>query len=247
MKNVLKMALILALVSSAYSAYAFGQGAGHRSGQTDALSSLENTDFMTGKVVETMNSGGYTYINLEHANKKTWVAIPQTEMKVGQEVSVIQGMPMPNFESKTLNRTFDSIIFSPGLASGSPSVTATAPGSSATPVKSAEEPVKVEKASGPDAYTVAEIYDKKSSLESKNVVVRGKVVKVSTAIMDTNWIHIQDGSGDAASGTNDLLVTSNDAPAVGDVITVNGKLVNDKDIGSGYKFAVMLEKAEIKK
>lgn len=242
MKNVLRMVLILAVFAAAGSAHAFGWKAG-----SSDVSAQNTANALTGKVAETMNSGGYTYISLEKENTRTWVAVPQTEVKVGQEISVVPGMTMSSFESKTLNRTFESIIFSPGLATGSPEGAGTAHGSNSAPAMLAEEPVKVEKASGPNAYTVAEIYDKKTSLESKNVVVRGKVVKVSTNIMDTNWIHIQDGSGDASSGTHDLLITSDDVPSIGDIITANGKIVNDKDIGSGYKFAVMIEQAKIKK
>jgi hypothetical protein len=70
---------------------------------------------LSGKVVETMNSGGYTYVSLENNGKKTWVAIPATAVKVGQEVKCQPGMEMRNFTSKTMNRTFESIFFSGGL------------------------------------------------------------------------------------------------------------------------------------
>lgn len=70
---------------------------------------------LSGKVAETMNSGGYTYVCLENNGKRTWVAIPQTAVKVGQEVNCQPGMEMKNFTSKTLNRTFEGIIFSGGL------------------------------------------------------------------------------------------------------------------------------------
>jgi hypothetical protein len=70
---------------------------------------------LSGKVVETMNSGGYTYVSLENNGKKTWVALPATAVKVGQEVTCQPGMEMRNFTSKTLNRTFESIIFSGGI------------------------------------------------------------------------------------------------------------------------------------
>jgi hypothetical protein len=70
---------------------------------------------ISGKVVETMNSGGYTYVCLESNGKKTWVAIPATKVTVGQEATCQPGMEMKNFTSKTLNRTFASIIFSGGL------------------------------------------------------------------------------------------------------------------------------------
>ncbi len=70
---------------------------------------------LSGKVVETMDSGGYTYVSLENGGKKIWVAIPQTKVKVGQQVTCQPGMEMKNFQSKTLKRTFDSIIFSGGI------------------------------------------------------------------------------------------------------------------------------------
>ena len=69
---------------------------------------------LSGKVVETMNSGGYTYVCIEKSGQKTWAAIPMTEVKVGQDIALRPGAEMRNFTSKTLNRTFDSIIFSSG-------------------------------------------------------------------------------------------------------------------------------------
>ncbi len=70
---------------------------------------------VAGKVVETMNSGGYTYVLVENGGQKTWVAGPQTAVKVGQKVACQPGGTMTNFTSKTLNRTFESIIFSGGI------------------------------------------------------------------------------------------------------------------------------------
>ena len=70
---------------------------------------------LSGKVVETMNSGGYTYVSLEKNGKRTWVAMPETKVKVGQVLTCQPGMEMKAFKSKTLNRTFDSIIFSGGV------------------------------------------------------------------------------------------------------------------------------------
>jgi hypothetical protein len=71
---------------------------------------------LSGKVIETMNSGGYTYVQIENNGQKTWVAIPQADVKVGQKVTFQPGMLMKNFKSKSLNRVFDEIYFSGGLA-----------------------------------------------------------------------------------------------------------------------------------
>ncbi len=69
---------------------------------------------LMGKVAETMNAGGYTYMQLENNGQKIWVAGPQTAVTVGQQVVCQQGMVMRNFTSPTLKRTFESIIFSGG-------------------------------------------------------------------------------------------------------------------------------------
>ena len=216
--------------------------------------SPQEVSSISGKVVETMNSGGYTYLCIEKDGKKTWVAIPETTVAVGENISLPPGYEMVNFTSKTLNRTFEKIIFTTGPTSAQSAHGASDKMSAhggAMGSKSAEtsttENIKVEKATGPNAYTVAEIFGKKSELDKKSVVVSGKVVKVSAGIMGKNWLHIQDGSGNTKDGNNDLVVTTQDLPKVGDVVTANGTLYKDKDFGSGYKYDVVVEEASIKK
>jgi len=213
---------------------------------------------LSGKVVETMNAGGYTYVSLEKNGKKTWVAVPQMKVAVGQEMAFQPGAEMPNFTSKSLGRKFESIIFSGGplpssqAAGGSPSPAGRditgkqSPGSRAA-VTPAHKDIKVEKATGPNAYTVAEIFAKRADLNNKPVVIKGQVVKVSAAIMGKNFIHLQDGTGDPKKSTHNLVITSDDLPSVGDVITVKGTAIKDKDFGSGYKYTVIIEKAAITK
>ncbi len=104
----------------------------------------------------------------------------------------------------------------------------------------------VEKAKGPDSYTVAEIYKKSAELDKKSVAVRGRVTKVSAGIMGKNWVHLQDGSGDPSSGTHDLVATSQDLPSVGNVVTARGTLYKDKDFGSGYAYKAIVEEATLK-
>lgn len=70
---------------------------------------------LSGKVIETMDGGGYTYVLLEKEGKKTWAAIPATKVKVGDDLKLLSGAEMPGFHSKALNRSFEMIIFSGGL------------------------------------------------------------------------------------------------------------------------------------
>ena len=64
-----------------------------------------------GSVVATMDSGGYTYAQLEHAGVKTWVAGPPAKLVVGTKLANLSGTLMTAFHSSTLNRTFDQIYF----------------------------------------------------------------------------------------------------------------------------------------
>lgn len=68
-----------------------------------------------GKVLETMDSGGYTYIQVDENGQKLWVAVMQTKVKPGDVVEFADSPPMVNFQSKTLKRTFDKIIFASGI------------------------------------------------------------------------------------------------------------------------------------
>lgn len=207
---------------------------------------------LSGKVVETMNAGGYTYVCLEKAGKKTWVAMPERKVAVGSKMTFDAGQEMSNFTSKTLNRTFESIIFTSGPIEAKKSAShGDAPSGTGGGSKAAASPldtgVKIEKAAGQNAYTVSEVFAGRKALNNKKVLVRARVVKVSQQIMDRNWIHLQDGSGDPAQGTHNLVATSQEAPAVGDTVTMEGKVIKDKDFGSGYKYTVILEEAVVQK
>jgi hypothetical protein len=198
---------------------------------------------ITGKILETMNSGGYTYLYLDCSDGKKWAAVRETEVTVGQEISLLPGHEMINFTSKSLNRTFDKIIFSSGPASHHGHGTT---GNKDMKVTTKEN-INIEKAAGANSYKIDELFGKSAELNKKAVAVKGKVVKVSAGIMAKNWIHLQDGSGDPANKNHDLVVTTQDLPAVGDVVTASGTLYKDKDFGSGYKYNVIVEDASIKK
>ena len=103
-------------------------------------STASNTPTVAGTIVETMNASGYTYMLIESGAEKNWVAIPATTVEKGSTVNYYEGMVMKNFTSKTLNRTFDEVIFSSGLA-GQKTETSqqTAPGDSFSAAVKAEK------------------------------------------------------------------------------------------------------------
>jgi len=94
-----------------------------------------------------------------------------------------------------------------------------------------------------DLKTVAAIYGNMASLAGQKVTVQGKVVKVVSGIMKRNFVHVQDGTGDANS--NDLIVTSKQTARVGDQVTISGIVVTNRDFGSGYFYPLLIEEASI--
>jgi hypothetical protein len=261
--KVLGIVVALALTAAGQAANATPQT--EPSTPSSAEKALDDASSLSGKVVETMDAGGYTYVLLEKNGKKTWVAVPQMKVTVGQEIAFGPGMEMANFPSRTLNRTFEKIFFTGGplkpqaANKNEEAVKNAHGGKSFEELKGKEAPsissitppvpdnVKVDKATGPNAYTVAELYGKKDALDKQKVVVRGKVVKVSSGIMGKTWVHLRDGSGSADQKTNNLVVTTQDVPTVGDVVTVSGTLYKDKDFGAGYLYALIMEEASLLK
>lgn len=232
-----------------------------------------NIPTVSGTIVETMNASGYTYMLVESGAQKTWVAIPATKVEKGAAIKYYEGMEMKNFTSKTLDRTFDSVVFSSGLvgdeAEMAPQPAAGAANDSFSAAVKAEkttsqavapemevsggsagataplEEVSIKKAAAANGYTVAEIFTKAKELTGKKVQVHGKVVKFSPMIMGKNWLHLQDGTGDPMQNSHDLVVTSSETVKVGDIVTVEGVLAADKDFGAGYKYAAIVEDAAI--
>ena len=72
----------------------------------------------TATVLETMSSAGYTYIRVEEKGKTFWIALPETQVSVGEVISFYEQMLMENFTSRSLNRTFDRILFVEAISKG---------------------------------------------------------------------------------------------------------------------------------
>lgn len=200
-----------------------------------------------GKVLEVKDVESYSYLRLKTKDGELWAAVNRAPVKKDAEVTIENAMIMTNFESKTLKKTFDKIVFGTLAGAGA------AAGGDMTAVhagvaKSADVGnVKVAKASGPDARTVAEIVKGSIALKDKTVLVRGKVVKFTPEILGKNWIHLRDGSGSAADHTDDVLVTTKDQAKIGDVVVVKGVVHTDRDLGSGYSYKVLIEEATLQK
>ena len=164
-----------------------------------------------------------------------------------------EGLPMQQFESKELHRTFDLVLFLGGVSTepigGKPAVAANPhggqTGSQPYTRKAAPEVKKDIKIVVPkDCITIAELFSRKDSYAGKTVKIKGQVTKFSAEIMNKNWIHLQDGTEN--NGKFDLTITSAATVKNGDIVTLEGKVVLNKDFGYGYLFEVLIEDAELK-
>ena len=206
---------------------------------------------VSGKVLEVLDVEGFTYLRLKTRDGELWAAISSAPVKTGTEVTINDTNLMTNFESRKLNRKFDRIVFG-SLAGGAKTATAGGmppghPAPAAAPVAAPAADIKVAKAAGPEGRTVAEVIAKRTELKDKPVQVRGQVVKFTPAVMGKNWIHLRDGTGSDADGSNDLTVTTQAEAKVGDVVLVKGVARTDRDLGSGYKYKVLVEDATLAK
>ena len=207
----------------------------------------------SGTVEEAMNAKGYTYVLVDDGVEKRWAAAPEFEVKVGDRVIVPPSSEMHDFYSKTLNRKFEIVMFAAWITKEgeTPSDSGLPEGHMPIAVEKSEisKPLEmdfsgIQKPKG--GKTVAEIYASKETLVDKEVLVRGKVVKFVQNVMGRNWLHLQDGTGE--KGKDDLTITANveETAGVGDTVLVRGRVLLNKDFGSGYRYDLLIVDGKIK-
>jgi hypothetical protein len=215
---------------------------------SDAAKTSDRSPGAAGEVIEVIDTAGYTYVQVDTGEEKVWAAAPQFVVQVGDRVKIPAGFRMPDYYSKTLERSFDVVYFVASVAiegaegSSGPGRVEGHPGRPAPPRAAAVDLSGISKAAG--GKTVGEILDHKASLASQEVTVRGRVVKFNTQIMGKNWLHLQDGTA-GETGADDLTVTTDSVVSVGDTVLVRGVLAVDRDFGFGYEYDVIVEDASV--
>jgi len=207
----------------------------------EVLKKMEKSNFNSAKAIEAINSGSYSYVKLSENGKEFWAAVSAQSIEIGHTYFYKDAFEMKNFQSKTLNRVFESIWFINEFYAENPNNHTNTQVSTGTEAETNSQVSLID--SPKDGFSLENVFKKKDELKNKLIVVKGQVVKISRNIMGVNWIHIQDGSN--YNGVNDLTVTSQQAIGykVGDVVTFKGKLILDRDFGSGYKYDFLLEDA----
>lgn len=90
--------------------------------------------------------------------------------------------------------------------------------------------------------TISKLFADKKGFSGKVIRIKGKVTKYNPLIMGKNWVHIQDGT--EYKDSFDLTLTTDSEVSVGDIVTFEGKIALDKDLGYGYFYEVLMEDAK---
>lgn len=197
-------------------------------------------------VKKALQANAYTYLLVSEGDQDYWIAVDKMEPEVGGTYFFADAMEMKEFKSNDLDTVFASVFFVQKLSTTKDASTmsmknphGTAPGRQSV---DQDESISVAPAEG--GITIASLFENKADYSGKDVIVSGKVVKVNNGIMGRNWVHIQDGTN--ADGSYDLTLTTDAEVAVGDVVTMQGTVVLDKDFGAGYFYDVIVENANVK-
>lgn len=167
---------------------------------------------VSGKVLETMDAGGYTYLKVDTGKAQQWVAVPQTKVKTGDEVSYYDGMVMSNFTSKSMNKNFDSIVFSSGLAGMAPPPAAQeAEGATMSPPKT--------QAAGTDSFSSAVKAEAPASGQGAKLESGGSV----GAMAPFTEIKVEKAAGENGHTVEEVF--TDNTKLDGKTIRVQGKIV----------------------
>ena len=198
---------------------------------------------------EVLQTSQYTYIHGSENGKDVWIAVAKMDAKVGKTYYYKGGLPMLDFASKELKRTFKEVFFvdfisdKPLPPEQSAPATAQAPAAVAKGTTSDTEKMEVKLNHSKEELTIAKLYENKKLYADKTVKIKGKVTKFNSGILKRNWIHIQDGTD--YKGKFDLAITTDQEVKVGDVVTVEGIIYLEKDFGFGYFYDVIMENAKL--
>lgn len=195
-------------------------------------------------VLETLDAAGYVYILGDENGTKRWFAITARQIQEGDVFYYDNPLIMTDFFSKELDRPFDEVYFLSKVAETSDELSQPKKGRASKPSgKVTTERLELTIGIQENAMRIAQLFEKKEQLQGQKVIVQGQVTKFSPQIMNTNWIHLQDGT--AFQDKYDLTITSNEEVRVGDIVTFEGVVIINKDFGYGYFYELLIEEAGI--
>ncbi len=237
MKNYVRFIfLILLIVSIAFSCKDTGQY------QSIPVQKNNEKDNKTHKVIAKAfeNAGMYTYVNVSENENEFWIALPEQEIKIGETYYYKGGMKMVDFKSKELDKEFKEVWFIEALYNKEPRAFSSAIAKK-NAIINAIDVIEQPK----NGTSVEKLLKDSDSFLNKDVVIKGKVVKVNRNILDRNWVHLIDGT--TFDSKTEITITTLDSITVGDIVTFSGQVTLNKDFGYGYVYPILIENGKLVK
>jgi len=194
-------------------------------------------------ILETVPTSKYLYLKVSEGDREYWAATSKSDIKAGETYFYNEALIKTDFESKEMQRVFDTIYLITTLVPE-------AHGSSMEPLKEVPQPPSEARDQGskrkfhssPVAgkathLSIAELLEDPAAYEGAVVELTATCTKINEGILQRNWLHLADGTAD----DQDLVVTSAEGVDPGSEITIRAVVRLNKDFGAGYSYDVLLE------
>lgn len=192
-------------------------------------------------VEEILTTEKYTYLRVKEAEQQFWIAIAKSDIEIGETYLYRGGLLKKNFFSREFDRVFETVYLVSNIRKKQqPAPVAAHKDGSSIPQGESLPDLEVGTIQlAEDALSLATLFSNKEKYDGQTVKITGKCVKVNPMIMNRNWLHFQDGSGEGL----DLTVTTTENVPLGAIVSMQGTIALDKDFGAGYRYDIIMEGA----
>jgi len=193
------------------------------------------------EILKIEQTNNYTYLFVKENSEEFWMAIDRSDdYQLGETIYFADAMLMEDFESKELGKTFDKIFFISKTSKTPIDKQAEWFNSSHNTNSSSGTMAEVD-AEPLNGYSIEKLYADKKEKAGSTIKMRGVVVRFNEKIMNSNWVHLQDGTGTTENGNFDLTITTQEKVTLGDTVIFEGTITLDKDFGAGYFYSLIME------
>lgn len=192
------------------------------------------------KVLKVTPGERYQYAEVREGDKTYWLASPKQELRAGETYYYNEALVRTQFESTDLQQVFDTLLLVTRLVPEGEQDALKAPLHKAHPGGLAGEVPAANQGTAPVSLELPELLQNPQAYENRWVEFSGTCVKVNEGIMGRNWVHLK-ALGEA---TGEVVLTTQETIAVGQVVRMQAVVRLNRDFGSGYKYDLLLEEGQ---
>ncbi len=189
------------------------------------------------KVLKVSPGARYQYAEVQEGDRTYWLASAKQELRAGETYYYNEALLRTEFESTDLQKVFDTLLLVSRLVPEGQQDALKAPLHKAHPGGQAGEAPVADQGAAPSSLELSELLKNPEAYENRWVEFSGTCVKVNEGIMGRNWVHLK-ALGEAEG---EVVVTTQETIEVGQVVRMQALVHRNRDFGSGYTYALLLE------